>query len=229
MKNLDILSKIDLFKGIKANELEKLLVCLNSRIVEYKKNQFIWIQGDTDIKIGIVLSGQVNIIKEDFAGNRNIITCINAPGLFGESLVCSEIAESPVSVQAVEDTKIMTIEFLMLIKMCISSCAFHTRLIQNMLKIIEKKNFSLNEKIYYLSKKTTKQKIASFLLSNISNKNDNIVKINFNRKELADYMGVNRSALSRELSKMRDKNIIDFKKNTFNIKDLDILTKISNE
>lgn len=154
MKNNNlILDKVELFEGINKNNLANLLECLNSKTVYCQKNQFIWMQGDENFSIGILLKGQLNIIKEDYAGNRNIIANINAPDIFGESLVCSETKYSPVSVQASMDSTIMTVEFLRLIKTCANSCSFHTRLIQNMLKIISIKNLNLNTKMDYFSKK----------------------------------------------------------------------------
>ena len=226
---VNLLKKTDLFANIADDEIELLLDCLDAKVTTYRKNQYIWMQGDANYNVGIVLTGQVNIIKEDVSGNRSLIASITAPNIFGESLVCSEIPVSPVTVQATENSKIMTIAFLTLIKTCESSCSFHTRLIQNMLKIIATKNLNLNKKLDHLSKKTTQQKLASYILDNLSTQNTLSASIPFNREELADYLGVNRSALSRELSKMRDVDIIHYKKNLFTISNLDALVALSNE
>lgn len=229
MENIKIIKKLNLFDEISEEDLSGMLYCLQAKTTDYKKNEFVWIQGDENYSVGIVLSGKINVLKEDIAGNRNLIASISAPSVFGESLVCSEIARSPVSVQAATDSTIMTIEFLKLVKVCHNSCPFHTRLIQNMLKIIALKNLNLNDKINYLKKKTTQQKIASYILNHLSEKETMISNIPLNREELADYLGVNRSALSRELGKMRDNGWIKYKKNTFEILDLDALTMITNE
>jgi CRP-like cAMP-binding protein len=226
---LDILRSNELFDKIDSSEIEHLLTCLDTKIHKYKKNQFIWMQGDSNHKVSIVLSGQVNILKEDVSGNRNLIASIIPPAIFGESLVCSEISFSPVSAQVAEDTTIITLEFLKLINTCENSCGFHNRLIQNMLKIIAIKNINLNKKLDYLSKKTTQQKLASYILDSITNKDNLLISIPFSRDELADFLGVNRSALSRELSKMRDNNILNFNKNIFHITDLERLVDIAND
>lgn len=227
MKNIiPLLKKTTLFKDIQETDLGHLLSCLDAQVVNYTKGQFIWLQGDANYKVGIVLDGKINIIKEDILGNRNLIAGIESPNIFGESIVSSDATQSPVSVQAAENSKILLIDFLRLVKTCASSCAFHTRLIQNMLKIIAQKNLYLNEKIDYLKRTTTKQKVAAYLLNHITDKSKLEVIISLNREELADYLGVNRSALSRELSSMRSEGLISFSKNIFVILDYDGVSEL---
>ncbi len=208
-----------LFDGINDDDLEHLLACLNAKVTEVKKNSFIWMQGDSHYNVGLVLHGKVNIIKEDIMGNRSLIAGIEAPHIFGESLVSSGAPQSPVSVQAAMDSTIMLIDFLRLVKTCNSACAFHSRLIQNMMKIIAQKNMYLNEKIDYLKRTTTRQKVATYLINHISDKIALKAIIPLNREEFADYLGVNRSALSRELSSMKEEGLIEYKKNKFSILD----------
>ncbi len=211
------LSNIELFSGINYDELSRLLVCLDANVVSFKKGEFIWLQGDENYHVGIVLEGKVNIIKEDMMGSRSLIAGIEAPHIFGESIVSAEISSVPVSVQASADSKIMLIDFKRIIKSCASSCAFHTRLIQNMMKIIAQKNIYLNEKIDYLKKTTTRQKLAAYILNQVHSKNYSFIRLPLNREDLADYLGVNRSALSRELSKMKRDGLIEYKKSSFSI------------
>ncbi len=215
-----------LFTNIEGEELLHLLTCLNAKVYKFNRGNFIWMQGDSDYKVGIVVEGKVNIIKEDIMGNRSLIAAIPAPHIFGESLVSSETPVSPVSVQAAMDSKIMLFDFLRLVKSCGSACNYHTRLIQNMMKILASKNIYLNEKIDYLSRTTTRQKVAAYLINHITDADSLLSVIPLNREELADYLGVNRSALSRELSIMRDEGLISFKKNIFSILNYDALSEL---
>jgi len=226
-KNIELLKNIALFDNIGENELEHLLSCLDAKIQEYKKDQFVWMQGDENYKVGIVLTGKVNIIKDDVMGNRSLIAGIEAPHIFGESLVSSEIESSPVSVQVVTPSTIMLIDFLRLVKSCASSCDFHTRLIQNMMKIIARKNIYLNEKINYLKRTTTRQKLAAYILNHMDNKSTLKTNISLSREELADYLGVNRSALSRELSNMKKDGLIDYKKSSFDILNYHLMNELA--
>ncbi len=220
MKNIaKLLENCRLFQGIEGEELTHLLTCLDAREYNFSRGSFVWMQGDSDYKVGIVTEGKVNIIKEDLMGNRSLIASISAPHIFGESLVSSEAPESPVSVQAAVDSKILLFDFIRLVKSCGSACTYHTRLIQNMMKILAGKNIYLNEKIDYLSRTTTRQKVSAYLLNHITDADRLLSVIPLNREELADYLGVNRSALSRELSLMRSDGLISFKKDTFSILD----------
>jgi CRP-like cAMP-binding protein len=211
------LSNIELFSGISLDELSRLLVCLDANVADFKKGRFIWLQGDANYYVGIVLQGKVNIIKEDIMGGRSLIAGIEAPYIFGESMVSAEVSAAPVSVQAAFDSTIMLINFKRIIKSCASSCAFHTRLVQNMMKIIALKNIYLNEKIDYLKKTTTRQKLAAYILNQMRSKNYSLITLPLNREDLADYLGVNRSALSRELSNMKSDGLIEYKKSSFSI------------
>ena len=224
---LPLLKNIALFDGIQEDELLHLLSCLNAKAAEYKKGGFIWMQGEASYKVGIVLSGKVHIIKEDVMGNRSLIAAIDAPHIFGESTVSSEADFSPVSVQAAADSKIMLLDFARLVKSCSSACEFHSRLVQNMMKIIARKNIYLNEKIGYLKKATTRQKLAAYLLDHMKSKSSLRLKIPLSREELADYLGVNRSALSRELSYMKRDGLIVYRKNDFEILDYPSINELA--
>ena len=214
---LPLLKNIALFDGIHEDELLHLLSCLNAKVADYKKGGFVWLQGDSNYRVGIVLAGKVHITKEDVMGNRSLIASIEAPSIFGESMVSSEAESSPVSVQAAADSKIMLIDFARLVKSCSSACEFHSRLVQNMMKIIARKNIYLNEKISYLKRTTTRQKLAAYLLAHMESRSSMRLTIPLSREELADYLGVNRSALSRELSFMKRDGLIDYRKNNFEI------------
>ncbi len=221
-----ILKQVKLFDDIDSNDLNSMLHCLGAKTKKYNKNSIVCLAGDNINSIGIVLSGTLDIVKEDICGNRSLISRISTSHLFGEAFVCAEIKKSPVTIYSATKSEIMYINFKKLITSCRNSCTFHNRLIQNMLKIIAKKNLMLTEKLDYLGKKSTKEKIASYLINQLALQQKSTITIPYNRNELADYLNVNRSALSRELSKMRDEKLIEFQKNKFTILNVEKLNNL---
>lgn len=215
---MDVFKKVYLFKGIEKEELEALLRCLSGEKKKFNKNENIYMMGEKIEKIGIVLSGGVQVLKEDYDGNRNIIGNLGPAELFGESFAFTNSKASQVTVQAREKSEILFISPENIVSPCRKACSFHNQLIYNMLNILANKNVGLNEKIEVLTKKTTREKILSFLYSKGLNKPGEEIRIDFNRQELADYLSVNRSALSAELSNMRKDGLIEFERNLFKLK-----------
>lgn len=213
----DILKKVELFEGIDENDYESILSCLYARTVHYNKNQNVFHKDDPVTNAGIILSGQVQVLKEDYYGNRSIVTKLTKGALFGETFVCADIKKLPVSVIAEAESEILFIDYQKLIHSCKSTCAFHSRLIYNMLRIVARKNIMLNQKIELLSKRTTREKLLAYLAAEAQKAGNNNFLIPFNREELADYLSVDRSAMSAELGRMRDDGLIQFHKNNFTL------------
>jgi CRP-like cAMP-binding protein len=225
--NIKIKSK--LFENLTEGEISSVLKCLNAKIKEYKKNSFVWHAGDKPKYMGIVIQGQVNIIKEDILGNKTLIANIEKNHIFGESFAIADISYYPVSVFVPKDSKILLLDFDGLKSTCKNNCDFHNQIIENLLKLTARKNIMLNQRINCITKKSTKQKLAFYLVSELGFDDKLEIKIPFNREELANYLGVNRSALSRELSSMKKNHIIDFNKNNFKLLDVDKLNDILNQ
>ncbi|QSX05771.1 Crp/Fnr family transcriptional regulator [Sedimentibacter sp. zth1] len=214
---LNIIKKSVLFNGILDDELKSMLSCLSANIKSYGKNEFIYRQGDSVSKVGMIMSGSVHIIKEDFWGNKSIITKSIPGQMFGETYACLKFKELSMSVVTTEKTEILFLDINKVLKTCSSSCEFHNRLIRNFVTVLAEKNIILNKKIDHMANRTIKEKILSYL-SYVSQENKSAVfDIPFNRQQLADYLCVDRSALSNELGKLRDENIISFKKNHFEL------------
>lgn len=216
-KYLNLLQKNELFNNFNLNDLESILNCLCAKVSYYKKNDTIIQQGAQIHYVGIVLSGDIQIIKEDIEGNINIISHLGINDIFAEVFAYANISECPITVRATENCEIMFIDCRRIIKTCNNSCVFHLSLIENMLSLIARKNMMLNQKIEVLSKRTTREKLLAFFNTQIQMKHSNKFSIPFNREGLAFYLCVDRSALSRELSKMRDEGLIKFNKNEFEI------------
>ena len=216
-KYLEMLKKVTLFEGINDNDLQSLLPCLSARVVHYDKNQTIFLNSEKSINVGIVLSGQVHIIKEDYYGNRHIIANIDEGNLFGETFACADIKVLPVSAFATTESEILFINYSRIITPCTNACAFHSKLIYNMLRIVSMKNIILNQKIEFTSKRTTREKLLAYLCVEAQKCNNNSFSIPFNRQELADYLSVDRSAMSAEICKLRDDGVLKFNKNRFEL------------
>ncbi|NLL04690.1 MAG: Crp/Fnr family transcriptional regulator [Clostridiaceae bacterium] len=216
MKNyFNVLSNSPLFAGIAETDLSSLLNCLSAKSATYAKDEYI-LSADNIIKdVGIVLSGSVNIIKEDFWGNRAILAKIHPGEMFGEAFAFSNVQKLPVSVVTCERSEILFVDFRKITNTCSSACVFHTALIANILKILAYKNIMLTQKLEHIVKRTTREKLLSYLSEQAIKHGTNSFYIPFNRQELADYLSVDRSAMSNELCKLRDERIIEFSKNHF--------------
>jgi len=204
-----------LFAGIAYSDFELMLSCLSAKTAAYKKDDIVLLSGDAVNFVGLVLSGGVKVIKEDMEGRVAILTELSVSDMFGEVFACAGIDHSPVTVQASEATEILFINYKRIITSCTSACPFHTKLIENMLKLVAAKSLMLNQKIEILSKRTTREKLLAFF--DMQRGAARKFTIPYNREELAGFLCVDRSAMSNELGKMRDEGIIKFKKNIFEI------------
>ena len=183
----------------------------------FRKDEMVFMAGDKALSIGVVLSGGVRVLQEDFWGHRTILAHIGPGGLFGEAFSCAEKNTLPVSVAASELTEIMLIDYRKIVTICSSACDFHARLIRNMIRVLAEKNILLTQKIEHLSKRSTREKLLSFLSSRVLPAGSSSVEIPFNRQELADFLCVDRSALSRELGMMQSEGLLRFEKNSFEL------------
>lgn len=204
-----------LFGDIAFSDFEKVLHCLSAKTTAYNKDEIILLSGETVNFVGLVLSGSVQVIKEDIDGRITIITELGASELFGEVFACAEVAQSPVTVLAAEPTAILMMDYRKIITSCSSACPFHAKLIENMLRLIARKNLMLNQKLDILSKRTTREKLLAFFEAHRGMAKK--FTIPYNREELANFLCVDRSAMSNELCKMRDEGLILFNKNLFQI------------
>ncbi|MDD4761120.1 MAG: Crp/Fnr family transcriptional regulator [Bacteroidaceae bacterium] len=216
-KYLDILKTVKLFKDIEETDLQSLLSCLSAKKVHYNNGQTIFLSGESIKQFGILLSGQVNVVQDDYYGNRSILARIDVGNLFGESFACAEAKTIPFSVITTSESEILFIDCHRLSFPCAKACSFHSRLIQNMLSIVSMKNISLTQKIEFTSKRTTREKLMAYLSAEAQKAGNSQFSIPFNRQELADYLSVERSAMSAELSKLSNDGVLKFHKNEFEL------------
>ena len=218
-KYFEILEKCSLFNDISEDDIDNILKCLSFKDKFYKKNDFIFFEDNKANYAGIVISGSVCVIKEDFWGNRSILAKLEEGDLFGETYALSDVEKLPISVVAMQDCEVILIDCKKILSGCSNSCSFHTKLINNLIRILANKNIALNQKIHHIIKRTTREKLISYLSEQAERVKSNVFTIPFNRQELADYLSVERSAMSNELCKLRDEGIIEFNKNEFKLKE----------
>lgn len=206
-----------LFLGIRPEDMEGMLGCIGYYVREYKKGEIIAFEAETINHVGVVLKGSVDMIKEDVWGNRTMLLRSYVEDVFGETFACGEDSLSVVTFVAAEDSKVMFLSFCRVMHTCTHACVFHQTLIENMVRIIARKNRELMRKIEVVSKKTLREKILAYLSIQSQTQGTSRFEIPLGRVEWAEYLCADRSALTRELAKMKDEGLIDYQRNSFEI------------
>jgi CRP-like cAMP-binding protein len=217
MKNFSALKQSSLFQGVSEEELGSLVKCLGCTWRSYGKGEAVCLAGDFVREIGIVVSGRVHLIKDDAWGNSNIITEVAEGGMFAEAVVCGGVGVLPVTVVAAADTEVCFMDFQRVISTCSSACMFHTLLIRNMIGVFARKNIMLADKMEHITKRTTREKLLSYLSEQSKLRGGKSFEIPFDRQGLADYLSVERSALSAEMSRLKAERIINYRKSRFEL------------
>lgn len=217
IQNLKILMESSLFRGVAEQDLKAMLNCLGATERKYKKNDVILLAGTKVTSVGILIDGTAQITRDDAEGNRAILSELERADLFAEAYVAAGSVEIPITVIATSDCRIVWIPFNKIVGSCSNSCSFHQTLVQNMMRVIALKNILMNEKMRILACKTTKEKLMTYLSDYSERAGKNKFKIPFSRNELADFLSVDRSAMSRELSRLRDEGYLRFHKNEFEL------------
>ena len=212
-----ILQTTSLFFGMKSEDLEAMLGCLGATVVRIAKGDPVFLEGDKAGFVGVVLEGCVQVVRDDFYGNRSILTHAEKGDLFAETFACANIEIMPVSGYAVKDSLIMLLSCQKMLTVCSATCLFHNQLVKNLLKVVAQKNLNLNSKIQFMSQKTTKEKLMAYLLDQAKKNGSPEFTIPFDRQALADFLGVERSAMSAELGKLKKAGILDMKGSHFHL------------
>ena len=219
MRNItDTLDKMPLFQGIAKAELGQLITCLSGGERKYEKGQIIFMAGDTPKHLGVVLEGNVRVFREDLLGNRTILGEFGPGDLFGETFALARAEAFPVTVAATQPSQVLLIEGWRVTGTCPHCCGFHNRLIENMMAILARKNLLLTEKMEIMAKRTTRDKLLYYLSAQSQRTGNLTFLIPFNRQELADYLCVDRSAMSSELGKLQKEGILTFERNSFTLR-----------
>lgn len=216
-KYFEILKHCSLFSGIEEEDIPGLLKCLGARTVHYKKGEMILSEGDAPKEIGIVLSGEVQVIRIDYGGNRSIVADIGEGELFGETFSCADIRHIPVDAVAKKDTAVLFADCKRMTQSCPNACAFHRQLVYNLMRIIASKNLIFHQKIEVISKRTTRERLLAYLRILAKKNNADTVTVPYDRQALADYLEVDRSGLSAEIGKLCREGFIENERNKFKL------------
>ena len=216
-KYFDLLIQNPLFSGISVDNLHSLMHCLAARVEAYPKGTPIFLEGDPAGFIGFVLEGSVQIVRDDFYGNRSLLMVAEQGEIFAESYACANVKTMPLSGLAMQDCTVMWLECRRMLTVCTNACGFHNMLVRNLLQEVAQKNLLLSRKVQFMSQKTTKEKLIAYLLDQAKQKNAMEFTIPLDRQTLADFLGVERSAMSAELSKLRKEGFLDCKGSWFRL------------
>lgn len=216
-KYFDILDTCPLFYQVGRENYGKMLRCFGARMMSIKKGHTIFHEGEAARYVGIVLTGAIQTVHDDYLGNRSILSMAIPGQLFAEGFACAGIESMPVRMVAAADSTIMLIDCSHITTLCQHVCGFHNQMIRNMLASVARSNLQLNQKIEILSKRTTREKVMAYLLSEAAIHGSNEFTIPYDRQELADFLGVERSAMSTVIGQLRDDGYIKVNRRHFQI------------
>ncbi len=215
--NYDFLINTMLFRGMSRADAEGMLSCLGAHEKKYVKDEIIYHAGECVESMGLVISGSVDLVIDDMWGNSTILGRAAAGQLFAETYAC--VPGEPLMVNAVANEKceVLFLNAGKIMTTCRNACPFHSMLIRNLLKISSVKNLELSRRSVYTSSRSIRVRLTSYLSGQSKRAGSYQFRIPFNRQQLADYLGVDRSAMSNELSKMQRDGLITYEKNNFKI------------
>lgn len=211
-------SDMEIFKGIEKENLNALLYCMKSYVRSYKKGEIIHLEENHEKHVGVVLSGNIHMIKTDVWGKETLLTYMSEGEIFGETFGGKVSGEEYVTFLSATKTEVLFLSFEKAIHVCKNQCSFHFRLIENLFDLISKKNIQLMEKIEVTSRSTLREKILAYLSLQAQKQKSKYIELGLSRTDMAQFLCTNRSAMTRELSALREEGVIDFDRNTFILK-----------
>lgn len=216
-KYLPLLTGCQLFRGIREDELLALLSCLGPSLKTFAKKETILAEGSKARSIGILLAGSAQIVQIDYLGNRSIMAGVAPSDMFGEAFACAEYDAVPVSVVATDASEVLFLDCARVLHGCSSACGFHQQLISNLVHILARKNILFQQKNEIISKRTTREKLMTYLMQQAKRAGSLSFEIPFNRQELADFLQVDRSGLSVQISQLCKEGILTTRRNHFEL------------
>ena len=207
-----------LFRGIDPKDLEAMLNCLSARELFPERGSFIMASPGERPLIGVVLEGSVEMISEDGFGKKSLLTVLPVGSVFGESYSCVKARNRSIAYQANENSRILLLDYGRILHACKLVCRFHHRMIENMVQLIAEKNLELIEKLEVASCSTIREKLLTYLTRQAELEGKTTFTIPMGRTELAEYLCADRSAMTRELARMREEGLVEYDKRTFTLK-----------
>lgn len=199
-----------------------MMGCLQGITKEYRRGSIIHHCGECISTIGLVLSGSVSVESDDIWGNKTILDKISVGNTFAENYACLPGEPLMVNIVAAEATEILFLNTDYMLRVCSRTCGFHNRLIHNMLTISAQKNLNLSRRSLHTGPKIIRGRLLSDLSHQAVHHGSREFDISFNRQQLADYLNVDCSAMSNELSKMQKEGLIISERNHFRILNMEV-------
>ena len=215
---MSLLNRTTLFSGIDEAEIEAMLGCLGAKAEDFRKDDYVLRVGDSPESLGLLLDGSVLVVQDDYWGNRNIRARIMPGQVFAEAFACVPWAVMDVSVFTDEPSRVLWLNVGRVLHTCPTACSHHNRMIRNLLSDLAANNLRTNEKLTHISRRSTREKLLSYLSAEAQRQGKSEFSVPFNRQQLADYLSVERSAMSAELSKMQKDGLLSVEKNYFSLK-----------
>ena len=206
-----------LFRGMDPSDIEEMLGCLLAKECTYKKGEILFPEGSPTEQIGVVLIGRVIIELGDVWGNNSVLSSIGPGGVFAEAYACVPGEPLMVNVTATEDTEALLLNIKRVLEPCSKVCPYHVRLVRNLLALCAGKNLQLSRRVLHTGPKSIRKRLLSYFSECIKRTGSYSFDIPYNRQQLADYLSVERSALSNELSIMQRDGLIRYEKNHFDV------------
>lgn len=219
--NMHGLSQTVLFRGATPDEVEAMLSCLHGETRSYSKGSVIFYAGDPVSSVGLVLSGSVSVEIDDVWGNRTILDHVKAGQVFAEAYACVPGEPLMTNVVAAENTQILLLDVGRMLHVCSNACGFHNKLIRNLLLICSQKNLNLSRRSIHTGARNIRGRLLSYLSYQSISQGSREFDIPFNRQQLADYLNVDRSAMSAELGKMQKEGLLRAERSHFILLDLE--------
>lgn len=218
--NTFFLANTQLFRGIREDEIAELLLCLGAYERKFQKGDVVFRAGSPVDEFGLVASGSVNIVVNLYWGNSIIFGHVGKGEVFAENYAVIPGKELLCDVIACEDTHIIFLNVKHVLTTCRKGCTYHNRILQNMLRISAQKNLNISSRMIHTASKSLRERLLSYFSEQALEHGSAHFTIPFNRQQLADYLAVNRSAMSKELSKMQAEGLITYRKNEFILKEV---------
>ena len=213
--NIDILKETMLFNNMTTDEISNCLDILSAKVKKYSKGELIFYAGSVIERFGLVLNGSVTIENNDVWGNKTILSHVGKKQFFAETYALLDNQPLLVDVCANENCEIMFFCVDNLNELLHTNSSWAVKFVTNMLKICANKNLTLSSRSFHTSPKTIRDRVLAYLNTVCVKNNSKEFDIPFDRQQLANYLNVDRSALSNELSKLKSEGIISCKKNHF--------------
>jgi len=206
-----------LLAGICPEDLQGMLLCLGAWERSFLKGEVILRQHSPADIIGVLLEGRAQVEQTDYWGRRSILTPLEPGDLFAEAFACAQVAALPVSVTATESCRVLMLPCQKLLHACDQSCGFHHQMIDNLMRVIARKNLALHRRAEITSRRTTRDKLLAYLAQQAQENGSSRFVIPFDRQGLADYLGVDRTGLSADISRLRREGVIECRKSEFRL------------